>query len=51
LTLRKTWIGKKRKKLKTKGKAGVTPTVTFTPTGGTAKTQSTSFALKRKRPK
>ena len=36
------------KKLKKKGKVGVTATFTFTPTGGAASTQSTSLKLRKK---
>jgi hypothetical protein len=40
--------GKKLKKLKKKGKVGVTATFTFTPSGGAASTQSTSLKLRKK---
>jgi len=36
------------KKLKKKGKVGVTATFTFTPRGGAASTQSTSLKLRKK---
>jgi hypothetical protein len=41
-------VGKKRKKLNSKGKAGVAPTVTYTPTGGDPSTHSTQFKLKKR---
>lgn len=41
--------GNAKKKLKKKGKAKVKPTVTYTPTGGTAATQRESVKLKKKR--
>jgi hypothetical protein len=41
-------IGKKRKKLNKKGKVTVGATFTYTPTFGTASTQSTTIKLKRK---
>jgi hypothetical protein len=40
--------GKARKKLRARGKARVNPSVTFTPTGGAAATQSESVKLIRK---
>jgi hypothetical protein len=40
--------GKKLKKLKTKGKVGVTATFTFAPTGGATGTQAKSLKLKKK---
>ncbi len=40
--------GKKLKKLKKKGRVGVTATFTFTPRGGAASTQSTSLKLRKK---
>jgi hypothetical protein len=41
-------VGRKLKKLKTKGKVRVVPTLTFTPTGGAASTQSTPLTLRKK---
>jgi hypothetical protein len=41
--------GKKQKKLKKKGKVQVSPTVTFTPTGGDPSAQSIPIQLKKKR--
>lgn len=43
--------GKVAKKLRKRGKAGVSPTVTFTPTGGAAASQSESLKLLRKKPR
>jgi hypothetical protein len=40
--------GKKKRKLAEKGKVKVTPTIAFTPTGGTASTQTTQVKLRRK---
>jgi hypothetical protein len=40
--------GKKKKKLKRKGKTQLAPTITYTPTGGTATSQSTQVKLKKK---
>lgn len=39
--------GKKAKKLKKKGKAGISATFNYTPTGGTASSQTVSVGLKR----
>jgi len=41
--------GKKRRKLRKNGKAAVSLTVTFTPTGGNPSFQTTSLKLKLKR--
>jgi hypothetical protein len=41
--------GKKKKKLKRKGKVTVAPSITFTPTNGTAFSQTTQLKLKKKR--
>ncbi len=49
LTLSAT--GKKRKKLKKKGKVTVAPVLTFTPSNGSAATSSTSVKLVKKRKK
>jgi hypothetical protein len=45
VTLKVKTTGKKRKKLRRKGKAKVTADVTFTPTGGTPNTESTKVKL------
>jgi hypothetical protein len=45
VTLKVKTTGNKRKKLRRKGKIKVTPLVTFTPTGGTANTESTKVKL------
>lgn len=41
--------GKKKKKLRSKGKVTLSPTVTFTPNGGTPKSLATSVKLKIKK--
>jgi hypothetical protein len=41
--------GKKRKKLKRKGKARVSPQITYTPTGGDPNTQALELKLKKKK--
>jgi hypothetical protein len=40
--------GKKKRKLNENGKVKLSPTITYTPTGGTAATQSTKLKLKKK---
>jgi hypothetical protein len=40
--------GKKKRKLARKGKVKVTPTISYTPTGGTASSQTTKVKLRRK---
>jgi hypothetical protein len=44
-----TATGKKKKRLKKRGKVSLMPTVTFTPTGGDASAQTTNVALKKKK--
>lgn len=41
--------GKKRKKLKSTGKVKLSPTITYTPTGGDPTTQSTTLKLRKKK--
>lgn len=48
VTLTISAIGKKRKKLNSKGKAGTSVSVTFTPTSGTANAQSVNATLRKK---
>lgn len=48
VTLSVKAAGKAKKQLRRKGKKKVSPAVTFTPTGGTANTESTSVKLVRK---
>jgi hypothetical protein len=48
VTLTISAIGKKRKKLNSKGKAGTSVSVTFTPTSGTANAQSENATLRKK---
>jgi large repetitive protein len=48
VTLSVKAAGKAKKKLRRKGKKTFSPAVTFTPTGGTANTESTSVKLVRK---
>jgi hypothetical protein len=40
--------GKKKRKLTQKGRVKVRPTISFTPSGGTASTQTTKVKLRRK---
>jgi hypothetical protein len=41
--------GKKKKKLNSSGKVTVSPTVTYTPTGGAPSSQTTTVKLRKKR--
>jgi hypothetical protein len=47
VTLKIKATGKKQRKLNQNGKVKVAPTITYTPTGGTASTQSTTLKLKK----
>src|SRR5262249_36654915 len=51
VTLGITPTGKKKKKLRKKGRIGVTAAITYTPTGGNPSTQSVGVTLRQKKKK